>query len=59
MGTTGAPITGFLHANLPTHLYVVRIEVGTTPSVHLAGGVWEGGAGGLLLFPSATLPLTF
>ena len=50
---------GFLQAYLATRMYAVKTDVGTTPWVHPASGVPQGGAEGPFLFLLVTLPLAF
>ena len=55
----GLPFEGFLQAYLATRMYAVKTDVGTTPWVHSASGVLQGGAEGPFLFLLVTLPLAF
>ena len=57
----GLPFQGFLYiqAYLATRKYAVKTNVGTTPWVHPASGVAQGGAEGPFLFLLVTLPLAF
>ena len=55
----GLPFQGFLQAYLATRMYAVKTDVGTTPWVHPASGVPQGGAEGPFLFLLVTLPLAF
>ena len=55
----GLPFQGFLQAYLATRMYAVKTYVGTTPWVHPASGVPQGGAEGPFLFLLVTLLLTF
>ena len=48
---------GFLQAYLATRMYAIKTDVDTTPWVHPASGVPQGGAEGPFLFLLATLPL--
>ena len=54
---TGLPFQGFLQAYLASCMYAVKTDVGTTPLVHPASGVPQGGAEGPFLFLLVTLPL--
>ena len=55
----GLPFQGFLQAYLATRMYAVKTNVGTTPWVHPASRVTQGGAEGPFLFLLVTLPLAF
>ena len=55
----GLPFQGFLQAYLATRIYAVKTDVGTTPWVHPASGVPQGGAEGPFLFLLVTLQLAF
>ena len=55
----GLPFQGFLQAYLLTRLRARKPIVGTTPWVHPASGVPQGGAEGPFLFLLVTLPLGF
>ena len=55
----GLPFQGFLQVYLPTRMYAVKTDVGTTLWVHPASGVPQGGAEGPFLFLLVTLPLAF
>ena len=55
----GLPFQGFLQAYLPTRMYAVKTDVGTTPWVNPGSGVRQGGAEGPFLFLLVTLPLAF
>ena len=55
----GLPFQGFVQAYLATRMYAVKADVGTTPWVHPASGVPQGGAEGPFLFLLLTLPLAF
>ena len=55
----GPPFQGFLQAYLATHMYAVKTDVGTTPWLHPASGVPQGGAEGPFLILLVTLPLAF
>ena len=55
----GLPFQGFLQAYLATRMYAVKPDVDTTPWVHFASGVPQGGAEGPFLFLLVTLPLAF
>ena len=55
----GLPFRGFLQAYLATRMYAMKADVGTTPWVHPASGVPQGGAEGPFLFLFVTLPLAF
>ena len=55
----GLPFQGFLQAYLATRMYAVKTNLGTTPWVHLARGVPQGGTEGPFLFLLVTLQLAF
>ena len=55
----GLPFQGFLQAYLATRMYAKTTDVGTSPWVHPASGVPQGGAEGPFLFLLVTLPLAF
>ena len=55
----GLPFQGFLQAYLATRMYAIETDVGTTPWVHPASGVPQGGAEVPFLFLLVTLPLAF
>ena len=55
----GLPFQGFPQAYLATRKYAVKTNVGTTPWVHPASGVPQGGAEGPFLFLLVTLLLAF
>ena len=48
-----------LQVYLATPMYAVKSDVGTTPWVHPASGLPQGGAEGPFLFLLVTLPLAF
>ena len=50
---------GFLQAYLVTRMYAIKIDVGTTPWIHPANGVPQGGAEGPFLFLLVILSLAF
>ena len=54
---TVLPFQGFLQAYVATRMYAIKHGVGTTPWVHLASGVPQGGSEGQFLFLLVTLPL--
>ena len=53
----GLPFQGFLQAYLATRMYAIKTDVGTTPWIHPASGVPQGGAEGPFLFLLVTLQL--
>ena len=53
------PFQGFLQVYLATRMYAVKNVVGTTPWVHPASRVPQGGAEGPFFFLLVTLPLAF
>ena len=53
------PFKGFLQAYLATRMYAIKTDVDTTPWVHPATGVPQGGAEGPFLFLLVTLLLAF
>ena len=55
----GLPFQGFLKAYLATLMYAVKTAVGTSPWVHPASGVSQGGAEGPFLFLLLTHLLAF
>ena len=55
----GLPFQGFLQAYLATRMYAIKTDVGTTPWIHPASGVPQGGSEGPFLFLLVTLPLAF
>ena len=55
----GLPFQGFLQAYLATRMHAVKTDVGTTPWVHPASGVPQGGAECPFLLLLVTLPLAF
>ena len=55
----GLTFQGFLQVYLPTRMYAVKTDVGTTPWVQPANGVPQGDAEGPFLFLLVTLPLAF
>ena len=55
----GLPFQGFLQAYLATRMYAIKTDVGTTPWIHPASGVPQGGAESPFLFLLVTLLLAF
>ena len=53
----GLPFQCFLQAYLATRMYAIKTHVGTTPWIHPASGVPQGGAEGPFLLLLVTLPL--